>query len=271
MILCAFSIVGSQSRGALIGGLAMVLFLWLKSKSKVVTGVALILFIPLLFVFMPQQWHDRMDTIGTYEQDASAMGRIETWMMALQIGNDRVTGGGFELWTEETFERYAPGKNTHDAHSIYFKVLAEHGWIGLAALPRHRIRHLANRQRDRQAGQGAGGPGVACGPQQVNSGGPHRVCGRRGFPRAVLLRPVLAHGRDHRGRQGADAAVSGQSGNGGGRPALYAAATTGRVPGCTPRACAGSGQILTQPMPPRQLYTMTSFGRSVGSVRYSLE
>jgi len=131
MILCAFSVVGSQSRGALIGGLAMVLFLWLKSKSKVVTGVALILFIPLLFVFMPKQWHDRMDTIGTYEEDASAMGRIETWMMALQIGNDRVTGGGFELWTEDTFERYAPGKNTHDAHSIYFKVLAEHGWIGL--------------------------------------------------------------------------------------------------------------------------------------------
>lgn len=73
-----------------------------------------------------------MQTIGSYEEDASAMGRIETWKMALRLAKDNIAGGGFELWTEETFERYAPGMtSTHDAHSIFFKVLAEHGWIGL--------------------------------------------------------------------------------------------------------------------------------------------
>ncbi len=131
MVLCAFSIVGSQSRGALVGGLAMAGFLWLKSKRKLVTGVALIVFIPLLFIFMPQSWHDRMSTIETYEEDGSAMARINTWKMALALANDKVIGGGFELWKEDTFERYAPGLHNNDAHSIYFKVLAEHGWIGL--------------------------------------------------------------------------------------------------------------------------------------------
>jgi putative inorganic carbon (HCO3(-)) transporter len=132
MILCAFSIVGSQSRGALVGGIAMTLFLWLKAKRKLVTGAILVVMLPLLIAFMPAQWHERMQTIETYEADESAMGRIDTWRMALRLANDKLMGGGFELWTDETFDRYTPQKtNSHDAHSIYFKVLGEHGWIGL--------------------------------------------------------------------------------------------------------------------------------------------
>jgi putative inorganic carbon (hco3(-)) transporter len=85
-----------------------------------------------LIAFMPTQWYERMQTIETYEADESAMGRIETWKMALRLANDKLMGGGFELWTDETFDRYTPQKtNSHDAHSIYFKVLGEHGWVGL--------------------------------------------------------------------------------------------------------------------------------------------
>jgi putative inorganic carbon (hco3(-)) transporter len=132
MILCAFSVVGSQSRGAFVGGFAMALFLWLKSNRKVVTGVALLVMLPLLIAFMPGQWHQRMETIETYESDGSAMGRIDTWKMALRLANDRPMGGGFELWSADVFNLYSPEKNTvHDAHSIYFKVLGEHGWLGL--------------------------------------------------------------------------------------------------------------------------------------------
>jgi probable O-glycosylation ligase (exosortase A-associated) len=132
MILCAFSVVGTQSRGALLGGLAMAGFLWIKSRHKVWTGVALLVLIPALFAFMPEQWHERMSTIETYQADSSAMGRINVWRMALNIANDNPIGGGFELWTRETFDRYSPEKvETHDGHSIYFKVLAEHGWLGL--------------------------------------------------------------------------------------------------------------------------------------------
>jgi len=88
--------------------------------------------VPALITFMPAQWRERMETIETYESDASAMGRVDTWRMALRLANDRPMGGGFELWTSDTFDRYSPERNTvHDAHSIYFKVLAEHGWIGL--------------------------------------------------------------------------------------------------------------------------------------------
>lgn len=131
-VLCAFSIVGSQSRGAFVAGFAMAAFLWLKSKRKVVTGLTLLIMLPLLFVFMPGQWHERMQTIETYETDSSAMSRIETWQMALRLAIDKPMGGGFELWTAETFNRYGAESDVpHDAHNIYIKVLAEHGWIGL--------------------------------------------------------------------------------------------------------------------------------------------
>jgi len=82
---------------------------------------------------MPEQWRDRMSTIETYQNDSSAMGRIVTWKMAMNLADHNPLGGGFEMWSEQTFERYSPEKtDPHDGHSIYFKVLGEHGWPGLA-------------------------------------------------------------------------------------------------------------------------------------------
>ncbi|MBM3395640.1 MAG: putative O-glycosylation ligase, exosortase A system-associated [Betaproteobacteria bacterium] len=85
-----------------------------------------------LLIFMPDSWHDRMDTIKTYEQDGSAMGRINAWTMAFNLASDRWIGGGFRVDTHAEFEKYAPDPtNPLAAHSIYFQVLGEHGFFGL--------------------------------------------------------------------------------------------------------------------------------------------
>jgi len=133
MLLTAVSIVGSYSRGALVAGLAMGIFLWLKSRNKAAIGMAIALVIPLLFAFMPDQWHDKMGTIQTYEEDRSAMGRINAWYFAFNLSKAHpITGGGFEAFTPELFQQYAPEpENFHDSHSIYFQVLGEHGYVGL--------------------------------------------------------------------------------------------------------------------------------------------
>jgi probable O-glycosylation ligase (exosortase A-associated) len=82
---------------------------------------------------MPQQWYDRMATIETYQQDDSALGRINAWRMAFNLAKDRPLGAGFESFRREMFARYAPDPgNVHDAHSIYFEVLGEQGFVGLA-------------------------------------------------------------------------------------------------------------------------------------------
>jgi putative inorganic carbon (HCO3(-)) transporter len=131
--LSCFAILGSQSRGAFLAILVMAGFLWLKSRQKILIGSIVAGLLPLAIVFMPQTWVDRMETVRTYEEDSSAMGRINAWTMALNVANDRpLVGGGFKLYTDETFARYAPDPtDVHAAHSIYFQMLGEHGYVGL--------------------------------------------------------------------------------------------------------------------------------------------
>jgi probable O-glycosylation ligase (exosortase A-associated) len=132
MFLCALASLGSYSRGALLAIGAMGAFLWIKSKEKVAIGVALVLLVPVLLLAMPAQWHSRMDTIQEYKEDASAMGRVNAWHMAVNLALERPLGGGFEIYDAEVFRRYAPvPEDIHAAHSIYFQVLGEHGFIGL--------------------------------------------------------------------------------------------------------------------------------------------
>ncbi len=132
MGLCSIASLGSYSRGAALAMAGMLGFLWLKSRQKVKLGLVLLVLAPLALVFMPEQWHARIDTINTYQTDASAMGRINAWWMAFNLANDRpFFGGGFDIYDRYVFSRYAPvPDDVHAAHSIYFQILGEHGWVG---------------------------------------------------------------------------------------------------------------------------------------------
>ncbi len=134
MVLCGLSALGSYSRGALIAIAFSALFLWLKSPRKLPMGIAMVILLPLLIAFMPAKWETRMNTINDYQQDGSAIGRINAWHMAWNLALDRpLVGGGFEIYDPGVFARYAPNPlNVHAAHSIYFQALGEHGFVGLA-------------------------------------------------------------------------------------------------------------------------------------------
>ena len=134
MGLSAMAVLGSQSRGAFLAVVVMLGFLWLKSRKKMVLGTLLALSVPVAIGFMPETWTARMESIQNYKQDGSAMGRINAWTMAFNVANDRpLVGGGFELYNARTFAKYAPDPlAVHSAHSIYFQILGEHGYVGLA-------------------------------------------------------------------------------------------------------------------------------------------
>jgi len=131
--LTAFAILSTQSRGAFLAIVAMSAFLWFKSPKKFWTGLLIVITLPLLFAFMPSSWHERMGTIEDYQEDGSALGRINAWWFAYNLAKDHpFVGGGFDTFNEELFQRYAPDPdNFHDAHSIYFEMLGEHGFVGL--------------------------------------------------------------------------------------------------------------------------------------------
>jgi probable O-glycosylation ligase (exosortase A-associated) len=133
MVLTALAVLGSYSRGALLAIAAMLIYMWGKGHHKVLGAALLILMVPLVLLLMPESWTARMDTISTYQEDSSALGRLNAWQMAINLGLHRLLGGGFEVSGPLAFAMYAPDpQDVHAAHSIYFQALGEHGAIGLA-------------------------------------------------------------------------------------------------------------------------------------------
>lgn len=133
MVLSSIAVLGTYSRGGLLAVVAMLTFLWTKSQKKLVFLMLAVPIVPLAVTLMPERWFERMNTISTYQEDASAMGRINAWKTAINIANDRpLVGGGFELYSPAVFARYAPNpEDVHAAHSVYFQMLGEHGYVGL--------------------------------------------------------------------------------------------------------------------------------------------
>lgn len=137
ILLTALAALGSQSRGALLAIAGMAIFLWIKSPRKIVGGVAIALGSAIVLGLMSDVWEARMNTISNYEEDDSAMQRINSWWMAWNLAKDNFMGGGFDIYNVRTFAQYAPNptrsiSDVHAAHSIYFQVLGEHGFVGLA-------------------------------------------------------------------------------------------------------------------------------------------
>jgi probable O-glycosylation ligase (exosortase A-associated) len=136
MILTAFSIIGSQSRGALLGGIAMAAFLVMKSRQRLMISLFVVGFITVGVFFVPQTWIDRMKTIETYQQDSSALSRLEVWGFALKLVNDRpLVGGGFRVsYDDDIYLKYVPDARKgrgRNYHSVYFEILGELGYPGL--------------------------------------------------------------------------------------------------------------------------------------------
>ncbi|MDD5276199.1 MAG: putative O-glycosylation ligase, exosortase A system-associated [Methylovulum sp.] len=139
MLFCifsiSFSVLGSQSRGAFIAIATVGFYFWLQSKNKIGSAILLAIFVAILALILPESWYERMDTIDNYQEDESSMGRINAWTMAYNVANDNILGGGLGLWSPQAYFAYLPefkpGMAAFVAHSIYFSVLGEHGWIGL--------------------------------------------------------------------------------------------------------------------------------------------
>lgn len=132
MFLTAAAALGSQSRGAFVAIAAMTIVLWWRTDKKFVSAVLLVIAGVGLLSFMPDTWWSRMDTISSYQDDSSATGRINAWWMAWNLAKANFLGGGFMVSKAGLFALYAPDPlAVHAAHSIYFMVLGEHGFVGL--------------------------------------------------------------------------------------------------------------------------------------------
>ncbi|HKJ87775.1 MAG TPA: putative O-glycosylation ligase, exosortase A system-associated [Gammaproteobacteria bacterium] len=137
--LTVVSTVFTYSRGALLGLAAVIPLMLIKANKKF---LLFLFMIPVAYKapdFIPQKLINRAETIENYQQDYSAMQRIQAWGVSWNVAlQNPLTGAGFELERLPTprWLQYAEfqGKNydsARAAHSNYFQVLGEHGFIGL--------------------------------------------------------------------------------------------------------------------------------------------
>lgn len=131
--------IGTYQRSALIGLIAMGAFMIARSKHKVAYGFAGAVVALGLVVASSDRWADRIETITEYQTESSAYTRILVWRWTLNFAVSHPLGGGFQsyLVNNITFPPDAlhPGGYIQFGrafHSIYFEMLGEQGWLGLA-------------------------------------------------------------------------------------------------------------------------------------------
>jgi len=134
MLLCAVSVMGAYSRGAMLAIGAMSILLWLRSKNKIGILALAVVFALVAIPAMPEKWTAKMNTLEAYEKDDSAMFRLYTWETAYNIAKDRFpVSGGFEWESPKTSAKYSPLPSlVLVPHSVYFQVIGSQGFIGLA-------------------------------------------------------------------------------------------------------------------------------------------
>jgi probable O-glycosylation ligase (exosortase A-associated) len=131
-------VVLSYSRGALIGLFFLMLVLAIQSKQKIRAVIGVFVLCGVLAAAAPKQWIDRMSTLKTAQNtDASALERLNSWNFAAHLAYEfPILGGGFRTFTDPLYHRYGLSLLNDEGdqfgpHSIYFQMLAEHGFPGL--------------------------------------------------------------------------------------------------------------------------------------------
>jgi putative inorganic carbon (hco3(-)) transporter len=133
LVASAIAVIGSYSRGAYIAMAAIAVLFFFNVRQRfmylVVGGVVLY----FALHFMPQEFFDRVDSLQSLKTDGSFLGRWMAWQVAINYATEHFPfGAGFYgPQLNAIFHQYFPGQEAHAAHSIYFQVLGEHGFIGL--------------------------------------------------------------------------------------------------------------------------------------------
>jgi len=144
--LTVAAVMGTQSRGGMLGMLAAGLWLILTGRRRLKTLTVTLVIALVVLAFAPSSWLERMETVKTADQDASFLGRVEAWQVssAMALSNP-ILGGGFhaienaEVWSQfrgntgllgflPNYE-YLP-VNFRAAHSSYFEVMGDRGLLG---------------------------------------------------------------------------------------------------------------------------------------------
>lgn len=172
LVSTVMAIIGSNSRGAFVATALMALALLLTTRRKLLATFLVVAGVALVLLFSPERWFERVESIGSAGEDASFMGRVEAWNVATALAlQNPVFGTGFHaMQSPDVWFRVRPSDGllsgflssnvavyAKAAHSIYFEVLGDHGFVGLLLflailinvfVTAWQVRRLAAKRRD---------------------------------------------------------------------------------------------------------------------------
>lgn len=138
------TVIATYSRGGFIGMLVLCLMLLKGSKYKVRALIAVSVVAMVVFALLPDNYLSRMGTISDATSDDSFSIRLLAWkinyLMALDhpfLGNGLYASLNWQNWSSHLGEATTwlfPSPlvmKTFVAHSIYFQVLGDTGFVGL--------------------------------------------------------------------------------------------------------------------------------------------
>lgn len=142
-LLTIMTVLGSNSRGGFLALAVVGFWYWATSHRKFASAVLVVVLAFGIVQVAPDRWFDRISTIKTATEDSSFMNRVAAWRVNLSVATAHpVFGGGFEaalngwIWNEHKYKpspinidmsQYTP----KSAHSIYFQVMGDLGFVGL--------------------------------------------------------------------------------------------------------------------------------------------
>lgn len=143
VVVTIMTIIGTNSRGGFLALAVLGFWYWLISHRKLSSLVVVAVLAFGVAQMAPERWFDRIESIQTAGEDDSFMNRVAAWRVSASIANEHpVFGGGFNavqnywIWDEHKdrpslfvvdMSKYSPKA----AHSIYFQVLGDLGYVGL--------------------------------------------------------------------------------------------------------------------------------------------
>lgn len=146
LVLTLLAVMSTNSRAGLVGLLVVGGAVVLTTRRRWSGLISVMLAAVLLTQVAPADWTNRMETIQSADEDASFMGRVAAWKVSSAIAVAHpFAGGGFRaLQSAPVWDQFKSQPSLLDfvetpelsrsgvaAHSIWFEVMGDLGFVGL--------------------------------------------------------------------------------------------------------------------------------------------
>lgn len=157
LLLVVFSMTGilsSLSRGAALGGISVLSWIWLKSKRKMLATVGVLIVAVTISYVLSEGYVDRFKQAGG---DTTSIDRLERWERGIEmVERYPYLGVGFANWSIASMREFHGGPGL--SHNIFIQCMSELGYSGLIVfilmvfytfVNNYQTRKMANRDVER--------------------------------------------------------------------------------------------------------------------------